>query len=551
MSDIPKKFTNLHAHSHFSQGDGLGTPEEHIDFVLENGMDALALTEHGNCNSFASAYLKSQELNKKGRQFKIIPAVEAYYHPDLEQWKRDKFEYEEKKKREKERKKEEKKRSSEQIQEELMAGDDDGSTTENEDETKDVSKWRNPVTRRHHMVLLAKSEKGMENLFKLVSRSQTEGMYRFPRIDARMLKEHGEDIIVTSACLGGFGAYATLENFQGIPFDELKYNLLDDPSKMEQVQRELGNAFDPIVDAVGEENVFAELQFNKLVPQHLVNRALIEFSRRNGIKLTAAADSHYCRPELWLEREIYKKLARLRFEEIDAASLPQSKEALKCELYPKNAEQMWNSYKEYAAGISFYDDVLIKDAIERTYDIAHDSIKDIKMDTGIKLPSFVVPPGQMPFEALYEACREGMVQKGLWGKKDYMQRLKYELQIIKDKNFSQYFLLTKMIMNIAYDSMLVGAGRGCFVPETKVTMADRSEKMISDIQIGDHVLDAYNEEQIVVDKFEYDVEEEIVELEFENGKIVRCTKDHKFLTSNRGWVEAQNLSDEDDVVEIE
>lgn len=210
MTEKPNRFINLHAHTHASVGDGLGPVDEHIDFCLENGMESMAFTEHGNCNSFAQAYLKTQELNKKGRNFKLIAGCEAYYHPDLEQWKRDKFSHEERKKIEKDRKKEEKKKSSEQIREEL-SDDGDGSTTENEDETKDVSKWRNPVTRRHHMVLLAKSEKGLENLFKLVSRSQTEGMYRFPRIDARMLKEHGEDIIVTSACVDG-NAIVTTNN---------------------------------------------------------------------------------------------------------------------------------------------------------------------------------------------------------------------------------------------------------------------------------------------------------------------------------------------------
>lgn len=447
MSEGPKKFVNLHAHTHASISDGLGPVEEHIDFALENGMSSMAFTEHGNCNSFAQAYLKTQALKQKGRDFKLIAGCEAYYHPDLEQWRRDKLAKEEAKKDEKKRAREENDES-------------DASTTENEEETKNVSKYRDPVNRRHHMVLLAKSEKGMENLFKLVSRGNIEGMYRFPRIDAKMLKEHGEDIIVTSACIGGFGAYATLDKFQGVLFDDLKPELLDSSGKMEEVQRELNRAFDPIVDAVGEENVFAELQFNKLAPQHLVNRALIEFSKRTGIKLTAAADSHYCRPELWLEREIYKKLGRMRFEDIDAAMLPSSKDALKCELYPKNATQMWDSYKEYTTGMSFYDDILIKDAIERTHDIAYDMINVVKMDTGIKLPSFVVPPGQQPFEALFEAAKTGMTQKGLWGRKEYMQRLKYELKIIQDKNFSQYFLLTKMIMDIAYDNMLVGAGRG-------------------------------------------------------------------------------------------
>jgi intein/homing endonuclease len=50
--------------------------------------------------------------------------------------------------------------------------------------------------------------------------------------------------------------------------------------------------------------------------------------------------------------------------------------------------------------------------------------------------------------------------------------------------------------------------------------------------------------------WDYDVNEEVVTLEFEDGRIVTCTKDHKFLTSSRGWVAADNLTEQDEVVEI-
>lgn len=381
-------------------------------------------------------------------------------------------------------------------------------------------------------------------------------------------------------CIGGFGAYSVMEKFQGISFDNLTPDLLDNPSKMEEVQRELQNAFDPIVDAVGEENVFAELQFNKLAPQHLVNRSLIEFSKRTGIKLTAAADSHYCRPELWLEREIYKKLARMRYEDIDASMLPTSKDVLKCELYPKNSGQMWDSYKEYTGGMSFYDDLLMKEAIERTHDIAYDMIKDVKMDTSIKLPSFVIPPGQTAFEALYEACKEGMLHKGLWGKSEYKQRLKYELQIIQEKGFAQYFLLTKMIMNIAYDNMLVGAGRGsgagslvnyllgitqidplkyglmferfistarCLEKGTKVLMVDGKSKNIEDVVVGDEVETDQGSRKILDTNQSF--HDEVIEIVV-SDQTFTCSPNHIWPISRNGedmFVRADELLETDEI----
>ena len=100
------------------------------------------------------------------------------------------------------------------------------------------------------------------------------------------------------------------------------------------------------------------------------------------------------------------------------------------------------------------------------------------------------------------------------------------------------------------ENIAVGPGRGCFIPGTRVKMSDGMFSPIDMIEIGDLVIDSFGEKQKVIDTLSYDIDEEIVELEFENGKKISCTKDHEFLTNNRGWVEAQNLTDEDDIVEV-
>jgi len=82
----PNKFVGLHAHDGFSTFDGLDYPQEHIDFVRQNGMDAFALTNHGHMNSFAHAWLHVEKLNKAGANFKFIPGCEMYVHPDLKMW---------------------------------------------------------------------------------------------------------------------------------------------------------------------------------------------------------------------------------------------------------------------------------------------------------------------------------------------------------------------------------------------------------------------------------------------------------------------------------
>ena len=81
-------------------------------------------------------------------------------------------------------------------------------------------------------------------------------------------------------------------------------------------------------------------------------------------------------------------------------------------------------------------------------------------------------------------------------------------------------------------------------------MADNLFAPIDTINIGDEVIDAFGEKQEILNVLEYDIDEEIIELEFENGKIIKCTKDHEFLTTNRGWIKAENLNYEDDIQQI-
>jgi DNA polymerase-3 subunit alpha len=81
-------------------------------------------------------------------------------------------------------------------------------------------------------------------------------------------------------------------------------------------------------------------------------------------------------------------------------------------------------------------------------------------------------------------------------------------------------------------------------------MSDGMHAPIGTIKVGDVVKDAYGVDQKVLEVFRYQVDEDILELEFDDGRKVKCTKDHKFLTKNRGWVEAQHLTDDDDLVEV-
>ena len=177
-------FVGLHAHSTAgSPFDAVGYPQDHMDYAYENGMDALALTDHGNMNGLAFQVLHAKKMEKEGKNFKPIYGIEAYFVPSLEEWR---GEYEEVKNNSKKMKKEK----------------DSGTTIEDEDASK--KNVKDILRKRAHLILLAQNQKGLNNLFKLVSKSfSEENFYRYPRVDYKLLAEHGEGIIAASACLGG------------------------------------------------------------------------------------------------------------------------------------------------------------------------------------------------------------------------------------------------------------------------------------------------------------------------------------------------------------
>jgi len=142
---MANKFVHLHTHSHYSLLDGLGKPDQLLDFAKEQGMDTLALTDHGAMYGAIEFYEEA-----KSRDMKPIIGVETYIAPR-------------------------------------------GMT----DKTAQLD------SKAFHLVLLAKNFEGYQNLLKLVSEAHLHGYYYKPRIDKELLRKHSKGLIALSACLGG------------------------------------------------------------------------------------------------------------------------------------------------------------------------------------------------------------------------------------------------------------------------------------------------------------------------------------------------------------
>ena len=438
----PNRFVGLHAHSGTgSPYDGLGYPDQHIDFVLSNEMNSWALTDHGNGNGLAHAHAYAKKLKKKGREYRQIYGVEFYFVPSLTEW-RDSYEAH----REEVRISRSEKKFTESTDinsEDEITG---GLVIENEEESK-ADFEKNDWKRRYHLVVLAKDQKGLENLFTLVKKSYTDGFYRFPRIDFNMLKYHGDGLVVSTACIGGY------------PSSLIARGEVAGKSDAEIVN-DLENMSDRFIDAVGRENFNLEIQFNSLTMQHKTNKHLISLHEKTGIPLVATADSHYYSRSLWEARELYRKLGRMGARGDTMPTLP-SFEDLKCELYPKNAGQMWEEYKKHAPDYEFYEgkDQIICDAIERTYDIAWDQCEEVWFDKEAKLPTFD-KPGNSAFNQLVKRVKEGLIKENLHENVAYVKRTKLELEDIKYLGFENYFLTMTKVFDLASQSTIIGPGRG-------------------------------------------------------------------------------------------
>ena len=117
-------------------------------------------------------------------------------------------------------------------------------------------------------------------------------------------------------------------------------------------------------------------------------------------------------------------------------------------------------YKKYSEEFGeTYDDDLVRESIELTHHIAQERIDKFYPDNTVRLPSFVIPEGMSENDAL-----SAMSLNGLQSKKnnnvEYINRLNHELQVIKDRGFSRYFLTMKAIADKATSMQFTGPSRG-------------------------------------------------------------------------------------------
>lgn len=275
--------------------------------------------------------------------------------------------------------------------------------------------------RYHHLVLLAKDNTGYENLMKMVSTGFLEGFYYKPRIDYEVLKEYHEGLIALSACLAG----AVASNLRMGFYEEAKSEALR------------------LFEIFGEDNFYLELQDHGLSEQANVNQGLLKLHEDTGIPLVVTNDVHYIRAEDAAAHDVLLC--------IQTQKKVQDEDRMRYEggqYYLKSEEEMCALFP-YA-----------KEAIDNTGRIAGRCNVTIEFGQ-YKLPKYDVPTGMTASEYLYNLCKNGLKERYGSDAHMYDDRLDYELKIINDMGFVDYFLIVWDFIKYAKDNNIpVGPGRG-------------------------------------------------------------------------------------------
>ena len=294
----------------------------------------------------------------------------------------------------------------------------------------------------NHLVLLVKNEVGYQNLMKIVSQASIDGFYYKPRVDHEYLKKHSEGLIALSACLGG----------------EVQSNILkDNYDKAKEVALLYKDIF--------KEGFYLELQNHGMDEQRKVNETNIKISKETGIPLVATNDVHYINQKDSKSHDILMCIQTGKtVEDENRRRYPSD------QFYLKSPEEMWDMFS------------YIPEALENTIKISEECNYDYKFHES-KLPKFPLPEGADPYEYLKETCYKGLIERYdvfecLRNKelnyqdvnlivdksekaKEYVDRLEYELGIIKQMGYVDYFLIVWDFIRFSNENGIpTGPGRG-------------------------------------------------------------------------------------------
>ncbi|MFC1969301.1 DNA polymerase III subunit alpha [Chloroflexota bacterium] len=269
-----------------------------------------------------------------------------------------------------------------------------------------------------HLILLAKNQTGYHNLIQIVTRAHLEGFYYKPRVDRELLERYHDGLIALTSCLGGEVPHLILEG----RIQEAKQSLLW-----------YQQTFD---------DFYIEIQRHPLAELERVNPVLISLSEEMGIPLVATNDAHYIKRE---DAPVQDLLMC-----IGTNSMVSDEKRMKIDgdfLYLKSLQEMKELFQD------------IPQALENAGRIAAQCHLELDFER-LHLPEIELPEGQSPDEFLAVLCYQGLPQYYPQAAPEIEQRLKYELEVIKETQFANYFLVVWDIISFTKKNKIMFGVRG-------------------------------------------------------------------------------------------
>lgn len=370
-------FAHLHLHTQYSLLDGVNKVGDVVKRAASLNQPAIAITDHGNMHGAMEFYTYAKES-----KIKPIIGCEVYINP----------------------------------------------LSRHERKTKQQG-----GAPTHHLTLLAKNNKGYQNLCKLVSYAYKEGFYFKPRIDHDLLEQYHEGIIVLSGCLGS--------EVGGLIMNEQ--------------ETELTKRID-FYASLFKDDYYLEVQPHQIAEQQKMNSVLLDYATRKGIPLVATTDCHYPTEDYHYAQEVLMCIStgkqisdptRLRHEGVN--------------LHLKTYDEMRTEF----GAVSYLDECLnntiaIADKCELDFEFNKYYMPQYTVDKGKTLDDVLTEMSQKGLEERIEALKA----RGEWDNKNqevYDARLKEELDILIEMGFPGYFLVVADFINWAKNKGIpVGPGRG-------------------------------------------------------------------------------------------
>ncbi len=376
----------LHCHTKMSDNDGFNEVSDIVSKAAYWGQPAVAITDHGVVQAFPDAAKEAAKQAKKGREIKIIYGVEGYLYPDED--------------------------------------------ARGEDGEIDIKK-----NRTFHIIILAKNQTGLKNIYKLVSLSHIDYFYKRPRIPRSVLEAHREGLIIGSACEAGEVYQAIV---RGADDEELErvasyYDYLE--------IQPLGNNRFMIDEGIAKDE-------DALIANNL---RIIRIADKLGKLTVATTDSHYPTQEASIYRNII--MAGIGFRDTPSDSL-----------YLRTTDEMM-------AEFAYLGDRAEEIVITNTNKIA-DMVEEV-------LP---VPKGKFPpkIEGAEDQLRNSCYEraKSIYGDPlppEIEERLETELSSIIGNGYAVMYIAAQMLVHKSnQDGYLVGS-RGSVGSSFAATMAGITE----------------------------------------------------------------------------